>query len=335
MEDKRIHQFSLPLELSKSPQLKQYVKQHWNITFARQKKISVFSKRIMATVLAQIGETDTQLAPFYRFHVKDIATPDQDKTSIYKDIKKAFDELTDLKWLFEDVSKETFTFRHLLNTSDANLGYSQGWITVVLNPLLTPYFVALAKNYSTYELKWYMTFKSWYSMRLFELLAAFKDTGVWIVGIEEFRDLMDCKSKYANNTKLLLEYILAEPIKELENTKYAFTYKTLENEFKMGRGRKPIAALEFRLKHVEPVTIPKEWYQFSDEHRNILVELQRFKVTEKNIIRYANAIGLDGAKKLLKEWKEKDKSNTRIDNKEKYCNAVWVRVGKEYLKEKV
>jgi len=146
---------------------------------------------------------------------------------------------------------------------------------------------------------------------------------------------MDCKSKYANNTKLLLEYILAEPIKELENTKYAFTYKTLENEFKMGRGRKPIAALEFRLKHVEPVTIPKEWYQFSDEHRNVLVELQRFKVTEKNIMRYANAIGLDGAKKLLKEWREKDKSNTRIDNKEKYCNAVWVRVGKESLKEKV
>ena len=325
---------SLPLELSKSPELKQYVKQHWNITFARQKKISVYSKRIMATVLAQISDTDTQLAPFYRFHVKEIATPDQDTTSIYKDIKKAFDELTDLKWLFEDVSKETFTFRHLLNTSDANLGYSQGWVTVVLNPLLTPYFVALAKNYSTYELKWYMTFRSWYSMRLFELLAAFKDTGFWRVSIEEFRELMDCKNKYVNNTKLLLEYILAEPIKELENTKYAFTYKTLENDLKMGRGRKPIAALEFRLKHVEPVVIPQEWYQFSDEHRSLLVELKKFKVTEKNIIRYAKAIGLNGAKKLLKEWKEKESSNTRIDNKEKYCNAVWVRVGKECLKEK-
>lgn len=334
MKDKRSTHTTLPLELSKSPELKQYVKQHWNITFARQKKISVFSKRIMATVLAQISETDTQLAPFYKFHVRDIATPDQDKTSIYKDIKKAFDELTDLKWLFEDVSKETFTFRHLLNTSDANLGYSQGWITVVLNPLLTPYFVALAKNYSTYELKWYMTFKSWYSMRLFELLAAFKDTGIWRVSIDEFRELMDCKNKYPKVPDLL-KYTLAEPFEELANTKYAFTYKALENEFKIGKGRKPIAALEFHLKHVEPVAIPKEWYQFSDEHRNVLVELQRFKVTEKNIIRYAKAIGLDGAKKLLKEWKEKERSNTRIDNKEKYCNAVWVRVGKECLKEKV
>jgi plasmid replication initiation protein len=332
MKDKRSTQTTLPFELSKSPELKQYVKQHWNITFARQKKISVFSKRIMATVLAQINDTDTQLAPFYRFHVRDVATPDQDKTSIYKDIKKAFDELTDLKWLFEDISKETFTFRHLLNTSDANLGYSQGWITVVLNPLLTPYFVALAKNYTTYELKWYMTFKSWYSMRLFELLAAFKDTGVWVVSIEEFRDLMDCKNKYPKVPDLL-KYTLSEPLEELANTKYAFTYKALENEFKLGKGRKPIAALEFRLNQVEPVSIPKEWYQFSDEHRNILVELQKFKVTEKNIIRYAKVIGLNGAKKLLKEWKEKDKSNTRIDNKEKYCNAVWVRVGKECLKE--
>jgi plasmid replication initiation protein len=192
--------------------------------------------------------------------------------------------------------------------------------------------VALAKNYSTYELKWYMTFKSWYSMRLFELLAAFKDTGIWRVGIEELRELLDCKEKYPDN-KDFIKKVLAEPLKELAKTKYAFTYKALENEFKYGKGRKPIAAIEFYLNHVEPVAIPTEWYQFSDEHRNILVELQRFKVTEKNIIRYAKAIGLDGAKKLLKEWKEKDNSNTRIDNKEKYCNAVWVRVGKAVLAE--
>jgi plasmid replication initiation protein len=340
MEDKRFNQVSLPLGLAKKPEFKEYVKQHWNVTFARQKKVSVCAKRIMVMVLAQIRDNDMAFKPYYQMHVADVISPESynDRRSAFKEVRKAFDELMDQRWYFEDVKNERFVPRHILDTTKIQevdgfeCAYDHGLITVVINPALKPYFIELA-HYTTYEIKHYMTFSSWYSMRMFELLAAYKDTGIWVVGIEEFRELMDCKDKYLDNTKLLLEKILAEPLKELETTKYAFTFKPLENEFKRGKGRKPIAALEFRLKHVDPASIPKEWYQFSDEHRNVLVELQKFKVTEKNILRYAKAIGLNGAKKLLKEWKEKESSNTRIDNKEKYCNAVWVRVGKQYLKE--
>ncbi len=54
-------------------------------------------------------------------------------------------------------------------------------------------------------------------------------------------------------------------------------------------------------------------------------------MSEVNITRYAKAIGLEKAEKLLKDWQEKERSNKRIDNKEKYCNAVWVRVGKKCM----
>jgi glutamate synthase domain-containing protein 3 len=54
-------------------------------------------------------------------------------------------------------------------------------------------------------------------------------------------------------------------------------------------------------------------------------------VSEVNITRYAKAIGLEKAKKLLKDWQEEERSSKRIDNKEKYCNAVWVRVGKKCI----
>ena len=45
--DRRLtKQVSLPLTFDKS-EAKAFIKQHWNLTFARQKKISIHSKRIM------------------------------------------------------------------------------------------------------------------------------------------------------------------------------------------------------------------------------------------------------------------------------------------------
>jgi plasmid replication initiation protein len=169
-------------------------------------------------------------------------------------------------------------------------------------------------------------------MRLFELLSAFKDTGKWVVSIQEYRELMDCKEKY-DNTKLLLKYTLQEPLEELEKTDCAFEYKEIYNANHIGKGRKPVSALEFTLKKVKLKEIPASWYTFSDDHKRVLTSLKdKFKITESNITTYAPIIGIDGAKKLLREWEIKEASQKRIDDKVKYCNAVWVRVGKEVKK---
>jgi plasmid replication initiation protein len=337
MGDKREHQLTLPLEI-KGSDMKEYVKQHWNVTFARQKRISVYAKRIMAMVLAQIRDEELQLKSYYQIHISHIVTESGILSNdSYRHLKTAMDQLTDLKWNFEDLATERFVPRHLLDTTKTlakngfECGYNKGWVTVVLNPALEAYFLQLA-HYSIYELKHYMTFKSWYSMRVFELLAAFKDTGVWKVSIQEFRELMDCKEKYPKVADLL-NRTLTEPLEELKSTKYEFTYVTLQDEAKIGTGRKPIIGLQFNLVKVEPQSIPKEWMEFTDELKKVLLSLKSFKVTEKNIAKYAKIIGLQEAKKLLKEWSNKEKSDRKIDNKEKYCNAVWVRIGKAKEKE--
>ena len=225
-KDKReIAQMTLPLIFDEKD-VKKYAKQHWNVTFARQRKVSVYAKRIMANVLSMIKDDDSDLRPYYQMHISDVVpTTDSD---FHAKVKKAFDELTDLKWLIEDISTKYFAFRHLLNTSDVNCAYKDGTISIVLNPLLKPYFIELA-HYSIYELKHYMHFSSWYSLRMFELLSAFKDTGIWWVSIDEFRQLMDCEKKYPL-TKDLLKYALTEPLHELESTDLAFvmTIETLQ-----------------------------------------------------------------------------------------------------------
>jgi plasmid replication initiation protein len=320
-KDKReIAQMTLPLIYSEKD-VKTYVKQHWNATFARQRKVSVYAKRIMANVLAMIKEDDSDLRPYYQMHISSvIANSDVDT---YTKIKAAFVELSQLHWLLEDLEKKRFEVRHLLNTSDINCRYEDGFITIVLNPLLKPYFIELA-HYTIYELKHYMHFSSWYSLRMFELLSAFKDTGIWWVAIDEFRALMDCEKKYPNQHDMLKK-TLTEPLQELDTTDLAFVYEPIFDMYSHGRGRKPIIALEFRLKKAKPKNIPKEWFEFSDEHKNVLLRLRAWQVTDPNIIRYAKAIGMERANKLLYEWQLKGKE---IQDKAKYCNAVWVRVGK-------
>ena len=57
----------------------------------------------------------------------------------------------------------------------------------------------------------------------------------------------------------------------------------------------------------------------------MLLKLRAWQVTDANGIRYAKAIGMERANKLLYEWQLKGKE---IQDKTKYCDAVWVRVGK-------
>ena len=325
-KDKReVAQMTLPL-IYNERDVKAYAKQHWNATFARQRKVSVYAKRIMANVLAMIKEDDSQLRPYYQMHISSvIANSDADA---YTKIKSAFVELSQLHWLLEDLEKKKFEVRHLLNTSDINCRYENGFITIVLNPILKPYFIELA-HYTIYELKYYMHFSSWYSLRMFELLSAFKDTGIWWVALDEFRQLMDCENKYPE-TKDLLKKTLSEPLHELDSTDLAFTYEPIFDMYALGRGRKPVIALEFRLKKAKPKNIPKEWFEFSDDHKNVLLRLRTWQVSDANIIRYAKAVGMERANKLLYEWQLKGKE---IQDKAKYCNAVWVRVGKSVMGE--
>lgn len=135
---------------------------------------------------------------------------------------------------------------------------------------------------------------------------------------------MDCEKKYPLS-KDLLKYTLAEPLQELESTEFAFTYDPVYDMYAHSRGRKPVIALEFRLKKATPKNVPEEWFEFSDAHKNVLLRLRSWQVTDANIVRYAKVIGMERANKLLYEWQIKGKE---IQDKAKYCNAVWVRVGK-------
>lgn len=102
-KDKRSPQISIPMEYPEK-ELKEIAKQHWNITFAKQKKVSVVAKRIMDNVLGQIHDNDLTLKPFYQMHVSEVVNY-SDSGSAYDITRKAFTDLASTSWLIQDLEK--------------------------------------------------------------------------------------------------------------------------------------------------------------------------------------------------------------------------------------
>lgn len=325
-------QTSLSLVCPENPKAKDYAHVDKKIVHSHQKKVSVLTKRILTHVFAQIERDATELRPYYQVNISELGKLADIEIS-YGKIKKAFNEMLNINWLIESKTNEKrgFVAKQLLNTSspDVECEYRNGVITLVLNPTLKPYLVNL-NNYTNYQVGWYMSFSSWYSTRLYEILSTYKSTGWWYVELDEYRKLLDCEKKLPRPSDLLRD-TLAEPLEELKGTDCEFTFEKVYAP-PSGRGRPSLVALKFTLKNTTLKVIPQSWKDKSPEHQKVIDEMTRtWKIEETNFINYIGYLGLDGAKRLMKEWKAKEYSNRRIDNKKLYCNKAFVA---EALKKK-
>ena len=340
----------LALDLQYTPEYRGEVKQHWNMTFARQKKISVYGKRILAKVIEQVGEGDCQLRDFYQLHISSILEgTDIDTETAYAKIKGALHELADAKWEFEGLNQPEWFSQHLLDTTkEQRVGYKEGVITILLNPQLAPYFLN-ATPCSRFPLQGYLNLKSWYSMRFFEILAAWQDKGYWEVSVDNYRQYMDCwheidkrgqiiKDKLGNpalrypTTSLLITNTLKEPEKELAGTDFEFTFIPIYETSRLTRGRKQVVRFRFELKKNRPRRFKPDARLKTPTTSNIIQWLWDWQVTDDNIFKYTHIIKREGAFELIKAWEAKNRSNRPIGDKACYCNAAFVRAGKRALK---
>nr|WP_235998570.1 replication initiation protein [Hymenobacter sp. BT559] len=327
------------------------VKQHWHVTFARQKKISVYSKRILARVIDQIREDDYQLRNFYQLHIAAILEgTDVDATTAYAKIKGALHELADVKWEFESIDHKEWYFRHLLDTTkEQRVGYKNGIITILLNPQLAPYLVKAAHD-SRFPLYGYLNLKSWYSMRFFEMLAAWQDKGYWEVSVDDYRQYMDCwhevdkrgqvvKDKLGKpvmrypTTPLLIENTIEGALKELTDTDFEFAFIPVYETGRLTKGRKKIIRFRFELKKKNPLTaVPDAWLQ-DYATSDIIQQLRDWQIMDGNITRYAPVLRREGTLVLLQAWERKRRSRHPITDKTNYCNAAFIRAGKQALED--
>lgn len=349
-------QLTLPLEVIQdklNPEYLDIVKQNWKITFSRQHMTSIHVRRVMGLIAAQIKE-DGAVKEYYQITAdKIISETNLDRYEVYKLMKGVVYELSGVCYFIEDVETGTVIPRHLLDTTRFKYpaGYANGTLTVAFNPQLNGIVNQLA-HYSKYELNEYINFGSWYSMRLYELLSAFKDKTIIEFEIEKYREWMGCgvewdrqgnpktikktgKPKYLkyNNHADAIERTTREPLKEFKGTDLEFKVEPVTAD-SVGRGRPPIAKIRFifvweRKSPVEKIAV---WVEGSQKFKDIYERLKRWKVSDENIVKYSKAIGHDGLNKLMADWQEKDKTKEPILSRLKYCNSEIVRDGKEKLK---
>lgn len=353
-------QLTLPLEVLEtdlSPEYAAIVKQNWQITFSRQYMTSVAAKRVMGLIAAQIKE-DGEVKEYYQITAsKIISEVDLDKKEVYKRMKGLVYELASIVYFLEDEESQTVTPRSLLDLTRFKnpAGYSNGVLTVAFNPQLKGIINHLA-HYSRYELNAYVNFSSWYSMRLYELLAAFKDKPFVEFDIDKYREWMGCgveldrqgkprMEKKTGKPKYLkypshahaIERTTREPLKEMAGTEMAFRVSPVFSTA-AGRGRPAIVRVRFDFLWQEMSVSEKivTWCEKSEDFKRIYERLRAYKVTDAVIAKYAKTIGKKELNQLLYQWdvRQEAHSKDKIANLERYCNKVVKDTAERILSER-
>lgn len=353
-------QLTLPLEVIQDdlkPEYADIVKQNWKVTFSRQYLASVYAKRVMGLIASQIRE-DGEVKEFYQITAdKVINETGLNKKEVYKRMKGVVYELAHIVYFIESDDKEIIIPRHLLDTSrfENPAGYYNGMLTVAFNPQLKGIVDHLA-HYNKYELNAYINFSSWYSMRLYELLSAFRDKNSIEWNIEKYREWMGCgveldregkpkinkktgKPKYIKypSHAHAIERTTREPLKEFKGTELEFIVKPVFAEA-CGRGRPAIEKVRFEFIWKQKSNSQKilAWIETSEDFKRIYERLRKYKVSDTIIVKYSRIIGKKELNSLLHQWDLRQHPNSKdpILNPEKYCNKVLADIGKKLEAEK-
>lgn len=125
----------------------------------------------------------------------------------YADIKAAMDGLNKPFWMFIDEHREKQC--HFI--TEAIINHSQGTIDFLLDNSLKPYLLELTRNYTEYELKYILTMRSKYSIRLYELLRSWANRGSCTYELDHLQQLLGSSyDRWQDIKRKVLEVATAE-----------------------------------------------------------------------------------------------------------------------------
>lgn len=147
------------------------------------------------------------------------------KNSIYKAIKDGLDDLYNKSIILKDNQKK-ITFRWLQAKTYYN---NEAVAELVFSDHIIPYLFDLKNKFTKYKLSNISTFKSVYSIRLYELLVQYKVIKSRNIEVNELREMLLLGNKY---TRLfdLKKRVIEKAVKELnEKSDLSISYK-VEND---------------------------------------------------------------------------------------------------------
>jgi len=165
-------------------------------------------------------------------------------SEIYKiNIKKAYKELEkSSKDLYErDIKTFDGKYRERLRwVYQVKYYHGEGKVKLGFSPCLISYLSMLHKRFTSYPIKQISQLKSIYSIRIFEFLMQFKNTGVFFIELNKFKERLGIKNEY----KRFFDFkkiVINRAVKELnEKTNLFIEWKAIKN-----KSGKSISQIEF------------------------------------------------------------------------------------------
>jgi len=158
-------------------------------------KLSLQENRIIATLISMIEPHDAHFQ-IYKFNVKEFAEMIGVKGKIYSYIKEI---VTGLQEKTVEIPTENSTL--VLNwLSSAEYFEKEGYIELEISSKLKPYLLELKQRFTSYQLRYILRLRSFYSARIYELLKQYEFVKhkTRTVDIQTLREWLGFINEYEN-----------------------------------------------------------------------------------------------------------------------------------------
>lgn len=219
------------------------------------RKFNKLELDLFMSICSKLKENKTQEVVFTFEQLRALANynPAIETRRFIKDLDSTYEKLTKLNFKIET---EDYLERIVLFTR-YKIDKKEQIVTIAVNDKFEYIFNELTSNFTRFELNEYVNLKSTYSKECFRRLKQFRQTGKWVVKIDDFKRLLDIPSSYRMSH---IDEKVFKPIKtELQPIFKGLQIKKLAN----GKGRK-ITHIEFLFyktvveKKVDPFEETKE-----------------------------------------------------------------------------
>lgn len=226
------------LQLSEAAQQQLVVKSNELIQKTRF-NLSLQEQKLILYIVSKIKPTDTDFEE-YNIDVRDVCAifGITDDTNNLDYLKKCLKALRDESFWIYFYERNVESLCSWINNVD--IDYDNKKVSISLNNKLKPYLLQLKSNYTMYELSHTLTFKSKYSIRLYELLKSWSYKEQVEITLEQLRFMLNAEKLYPE-FKEFKRNVLNIALREINaNTDIYVDYEVIR------KGRS-VYALEFKI----------------------------------------------------------------------------------------
>ncbi|XZM35096.1 RepB family plasmid replication initiator protein (plasmid) [Clostridium perfringens] len=286
---------------------KNYLITHSNSLAYSKYSLSINAQKIVMILASLVQPNDNGFKEF-KFTVKELAEIlGVSKENIYKELPKITRELITKLILFK-TNDDNFIQGTFLSTAEYKK--SNGKVILEFSPKVAPYLLELKRYFSQYKLFTPLSFKSKYSIRLYQIFKANEIKKNFIISLDDLREILNLQQKSYESFNRLKERVINTSLEEINKTDIYVNFETIKT------GRK-VTYLKFYIKENKnlsndnEIQLINERLETNENIKELKHLFKKHKISAENLSKIYESSG----KNIEKVKKVYEYSKTqKIDN---------------------